>query len=154
VTDVERAGELLQQRERVVDAHLRPAADVVDAARDARGARGREQRRDDVRDEREVARLLAVAEDRQGLAAQRRPAEAGERHVRPLPRAVDGEEAQRDRLDAEVPVVEAAEVLGGELRRAVGRERRRQDVLRRREALCVAVDRRRRRMNEPRTLWL
>jgi hypothetical protein len=47
-------------------------------------------------------------------------------------------------------VVELAEVLAGELGGAVGRERRRNHVLRRRERLGLAVDRRRRRVDEPR----
>ena len=52
-----------------------------------------------------------------------------EAHVGPLPRSVHGEIAQRDGRHAVVRVIEIAELLGGELRHAVGRDRLRQRVL-------------------------
>ena len=109
--------------ERPVQAHARAAADVVDAAGRVRRRRGRAGGRDDVGDEGEVARLAPVAEQPDRRAVQRRLAEPPERHVGPLPRSVDREVAQRDGRDAVLGVVEAAQLLGGELGHAVGRER-------------------------------
>ena len=87
----------------------------------------REVRVDDVRDVREVARLLAVAVDRDRLARGDRRDEArhdgGVLRGRVLPRPEDVEVAQRDRLE----LVDAAEAhavaLGGELRDGVRRDR-------------------------------
>src|SRR5205823_7211927 len=95
-------------------------------------------------DEREVPRLRAVAVDGDPLARENRAAEAMERHVRALSRAVHREVAERRDRQAEVPAVEERQVLARELRDAVGRVGARQRGLARRVALGVAVDARRR----------
>ena len=70
--------------------HARAAADVVGAPGHAARRRG-DRRRHRVGHESEVARLLAVAVERDRLVPQRRLDEAVERHVGALPRAVDRE---------------------------------------------------------------
>ena len=80
---------------------------------------------------------------------ERRRAEPGEGHVRALARTVDREVAQRGDVDAEVVAEREAEVLGGELRHAVGRERARRRGLVRRQRLRLPVDRRGRGVHEP-----
>jgi hypothetical protein len=93
---VERGAELVEH----VEQRLRVAGgDVVRGARVA-ALGGGDRARDDVGDVREVARLAPVAEDRELLAAQRRVDEPRQRHVRPLARAVGGEVAQADDVDA------------------------------------------------------
>ena len=127
----------------------RAAADVVDAPADAGRGAGGAGRRDDVGDEREVARLPAVAEQLDRAAGDRRSAEAAERHVGPLARAVDREEPQRHRVDAVLGVVEPAQLLRRELGDAVRRQRLRRGVLARRHPRGVAVDRGRGRVDDP-----
>ncbi len=74
---------------------------------------------------------------------------ARERHVRPLPRAVSVEIAQDDRVEIEAARIGTGEVLAGELRDSVRRDRPGRHVLRGRIAPGLAVDRGRRREDDP-----
>ena len=76
--------QLGDQPEGVVDARLRPAADVEHAPLDARRPGGDAQPGDHVADEREVAGLLAVAEHLDRAVVERGTTESVERHVRSL----------------------------------------------------------------------
>ena len=67
-------------------------------------------------------------------------------HVRPLPRAIDGEVTQHDGGDAEL-LVRSAQVLGRQLGHAIGRDRpRRQRLV---AGAVAAVNRRRGRVDQP-----
>ncbi len=83
------------------------------------------------------------------VAGRERVDDPRERHVGPLPRAERVEVAQHDAVEPELAPVRSGEVLAGELRDPVGRERLRRRLLRRRIALGGAVDRRRRREDDP-----
>ena len=136
------ARDALEQRDRLVHGRLLAAADVVDRA--GLGALHREHARgDDVADVGEAAALLAVAEERERTPLEQRLDDARERHVRPLPGPVGVEVAEDDRVEPEARRGRAREVLAGELRDPVGRERPRRRLLRRRVSLRLAVDRRR-----------
>ncbi len=132
------------RRHQVVDAD-RPAAGDVEhgAGRDVGVGRG-EVRGHDVGHEGEVAHLLTVTEDRQRPPLADRGEEPVHSHVRALPRAVDGEVPQRHGRQTPVGRIEPAQVLGRELGDAVGAVRARQVVLAGRIRRRVAVDRRRR----------
>ena len=71
----------------------------------------------------EVARLSPISKYGHGLSCDRRAAEDVERHVWSLPGAVDREEAKDHGLDSVVGTIERAQVLGGQLRSAIRRER-------------------------------
>src|SRR4051794_12795262 len=90
-----------------------------------------------------VARLLAVAEDRAGLALEQLAAEDRD-HAglaeRVLSRAVDVPVTKRHRREAVQPVEDLAVLLGAELRQAVGSLGRDRVVLGRRNLLALAVD--------------
>ena len=88
------------------------------------GEPGAERRVDRVGDVGEVARLPAVAEQREARAVEQRLAELAHRHVRALARAVDGEVAQADGSRPRV-ARRRGEVLARALRHAVGRARAR-----------------------------
>src|SRR4029450_7193688 len=90
----------------------------------------------------ETAGLVAVAVELEPPTLGEGGRDPGEGHVRPLPRAEGLEVPQHDRVESEASRVRAHQVLAGELRDPVGRERRRYDVLRRRVAPGIAVDRR------------
>src|SRR6185437_7642931 len=67
---------------------------------------------DDVVDVSKIARMTAVVEDLDGLACENFLGEAKERHVRPAPRSVDGEEAQaRHRKPIEMRVSVCSEFV-------------------------------------------
>ena len=132
----------------VVDRHAGAAADVIGNPERSLVAR-RHSCCDRVGHEREVARLLAVAVERDGVAPERGPNELVERHVRPLPRAVHREVPHRRRRDPMVRVVQVAQLLGRELRDAVRRHRLGERILPHGDADVVAVDRRARGVDEP-----
>ena len=98
---------------------------------------------DDVVDVGVVAPRAAVAVEGDRLVRLEAADEPGDRHLRPLPRAVDGEEAQADGRQA-VEVVRSEDVqLAGPLGRGVGRDRPVDRVLLGERQLRVdAVDRR------------
>ena len=75
---------------------------------------------DDVVDVGVVAPGRAGAVERHRLAARQQVGELGDRHLGPLRRAVDGEEAQAGRAQAVEVVVVEAEQLAGPLGRGVG----------------------------------
>ena len=124
--------------------HGRAAAHVERRPRGAAGLEGGPDGGDDVADVGEVARLPAVSEHGDGRAAAGGGAEARERHVRALARAVDGEEPEDDRVRAARPDGR----LGGGLRRGVGRGRGERRRLGCRERRGIPVDRGRGRMHE------
>ena len=78
----------------------------------------------------EVARLAAIAVNRDGLVRERGGDEAVERHVWPLPRSVDRDAPHRRRRDAMVGPIELTEMLGRQLGDAVRRQRPGQRILR------------------------
>ena len=129
----------------VVDRLGAAARDVQDLAVHPVGRGGEQVRGDDVADVREVARLLAVAVDGDGLPGGDRADELGDDgrvlRVRVLAGAEDVEVAERHRLER-VDAAEAdAVALGGELRDAVRRDRIGVRGLHARELARVAVDR-------------
>ena len=124
----------------LVDRRLDPGADVVDTACVA----GRGQHAaNDVADVDEVARLLAVSEDRRLLAGSE-PFEEDRDHAaleaRFLPRPEDVREAERDVAGAEEPVPAGDVLLARQLRDPVRRDRAARCILRRRP-VALAVDR-------------
>ena len=134
----------LEQRDRL--AHARPAS----RRRRCRRRRGRAAlpRRGRLASTASATKVksrdcVAVAVDGDRLAAQHRAAEAVERHVGPLARPVDREVAQRHGRQAEVAAVEQHEMLARELGDAVRARTGAAARPRRRQALGVAVDRRR-----------
>ena len=141
--------------------HRRGSArgDVEDLAAHAGRVAGAERRVDDVPDVREVARLLAVAVDRHGLAGGDRLDEQRYRRrvlrVRALPRAEDVEVAEDDGLERLVDAAEADAVpLRRELRDAVRRDRVARLLLRRRQLPARPVDGRRRREDDAAHLFV
>src|SRR5581483_9327013 len=113
--DVERpAAHLLENRYALPEGRLAPAADVVRGARLA-APHGENRRRDRVADEREVARLAAIAVDVEPGSRGQRLDHAGKRHVRALAGAVDREVPQGDVVEPEVASVSAQQVLAGQL---------------------------------------
>ena len=140
---VERAaGDLLAGGNRLAHRRLGAATDVEDGA--LRAALHRRDRGGDrIADVGEAARCRPVAEQLEGRSLGERRQDAREGHVGPLARAVHGEVAQADRIEAEGQLAGAGEVLAAELGDAVGRDRAGRRVLARRVALGLAVDRRR-----------
>ena len=146
----------------LVDRERAPAAEIDDAA----ARRGRVERAhpslDDVVDVDEVARLLAVAEDGDRLAAQQVAREDPEhaliRIAEGLARAVDAEHAQRGDAEVETEVGPLRGrmhvALGGELGDAVVGIRLARLALGRRHGPAVAVERHRAGIDQPRHLVL
>ena len=100
----------LRERDRLAHRRLVAAADVVD--RSPAAALHRSDRpADRVGDVREAPRHGAVAEEAERPARRERLEHARERHVRPLPRAVDGEVADADGVEPGRAGVGVREVL-------------------------------------------
>ena len=127
-----RAGELADERDQLRERDLAAAREVARTCRARRRASAASEiAAHDVGDVRELADLRAVAVARERRAVDRGFAQPVDRHVGPLARTEHGEVAQRHRGDAPVLRVQPAEVLGRELRDAVGAERLGQVGLRR-----------------------
>ena len=97
----------------------------------------------------EVAGLLAVAKDGNRLAQQSCLKEFVKAHVGALPRAVDGEVAQRHCRHAVVREVQVAQLFRRELADPIRRHGLRQRVFAHRHRDIVAVHRRARRVHQP-----
>ncbi len=132
------SGELLQQRDRLVDRRGCAATDVVD--RRWRTER-RDRRSDDVVDVGEVAELVTAAEDVQRPVTLEGIDESLEGHVRPLSRAEHGEVPQAHHRNTAVAPVDVDKLLRRRLRHPVWRDRTQRRVLRQRAAIALAVHR-------------
>ena len=110
----------------LVEGRAAPGRDVDHRARRALGIGGEQVRAHGVVHEGEIARLLAVAEDRGALSGERGADEARDHRrilaLRILPRAEDVEVAQRDGLETVQARVEAAVELARMLLERVGRD--------------------------------
>ena len=136
--------------EHLVDGDARAATDIVARAPGRRGGRGRRWRStaSATKVKSRVCSPSPYTRDR--LAVERGAQEAVEAHVRPLPRAVDREVAQRHGRHAEVREVQVAELLGGQLAsRRTARPAAAAASSRIGIGDVVAVDRRARRIDEP-----
>src|SRR5215471_12179410 len=108
------AGNPGQAVEYRVEGHPASPADVIDGA-GASAVACRSRRLGRVGNEREVAGLLAITVNRDGLAGKGGAKELVEGHVRPLPRPVHGEIPQRHGRNVVVHKVEVAQMFSGEL---------------------------------------
>ena len=140
---------LAEDRDEVVEARLRLRAEVVGRVDMLRRQRVDDAARDIPRVD-EVARLSAIAEDRQPLAARdalRKDADDAALPLVALPLAVDISKAQHDVVEAVELLVERQIMLHRDLRQAVERQRRQRQILRDRQHILrhIAIRRRRRR---------
>ena len=135
--------------DQLAEARAPASCDVDGDARFEVGGRGAHRRLDDIVDEREVAHLLPIAEQREGPAGPGGFDEPVNGHVRALPWSVHREVAQRHRRHTEVRRVGAAQQLRRQLGDAVRVVRLGRVALARRVPAGPAVHRGARREHEP-----
>src|SRR5712671_606073 len=118
------AERLLEETDQLAQAGRLRAAQVDDLVARQRDRQGRQYAGEDVLDVRVVAAGGAVAEEGELLSGEHAAGELVDGEVGPLARAVHGEEAQRDRLQAVQVAPGGDELLARRLRGRVRAERR------------------------------
>ena len=138
------AERLLEQRDQVAQGGGLSAAEVDDLVAGQRDRQRRQHAGEDVVDVRVIAPGGSVAEKGELLSGEHPAGELVDGEVGPLPRAVDGEEAQRDRLQLVEVAPGRHELLARRFRGGVRAERRvdPRGLLERSHCVCTVYARR------------